>query len=420
LDNPSNAFFYKETKRLRSCSLLRKALGFLGMPEKKSPASLQDHLPRLDVLRGVAILFVVFFHLLVMADGWRIPWNGLWADLSAWHYISYPLLPLMWGGLLGVPLFFVLSGFCIHYAFLRRGKSLEAKNFYWHRFLRLYPAYFTACVVYAALVAWLPYKLLSYKYENIYQLPVHLLLVHNLNKSTFMGINGAFWSLGVEFQFYLLYPLLLLMRRKWDLRVCLVISLGINIALQLYNSLTRHIIDPPVSVEWSFPLVTWCDWIMGACLAEAYVAKRRLFSQWWLMLLVCAVFFVGSQMFKSLHVQSFLFSSALFAVLMDRYIPDPRPLTRIERAIVPIGLVSYSVYLWHMPIVQLTGKLADYLGLPTTTLAVLGLYLPFILIFLVPISWLSYAYLEVKFLRYFKKKKLDPAASDAPQVTLVQ
>jgi len=324
---------------------------------------------------------------------------------------SYPLLPIGWGGLLGVPLFFVLSGFCIHFAYLRRGKPLEAKAFYWHRFLRLYPAYFVAAVIYAALVAWLPYKLLSYKYENFYQLPVHLLLIHNLNKSTFMGINGAFWSLGVEFQFYLLYPLLLLMRKKWDLRVCLAISLVINVLLQIYFSVTRHVIDAPVSLEWSFPLVTWCNWIMGACLAEAYVEKRRLFSQWWLMLVIAAGMFVYSQMFKSLHVQTYLCASTLCAVIMDRYVSITRPLIWIERLIVPVGLISYSIYLWHMPIVLLTGKLAVYMAWPNTTLAVLGIYLPIVLLFLIPISWLSYTYLEIGVMRYFRRRKIDTVAA---------
>jgi peptidoglycan/LPS O-acetylase OafA/YrhL len=376
------------------------------MREKATPANLKDHIPRLDVLRGIAILLVFFFHLLVLADGWRIPWKGLWADLSRWPLTSYPLVPVAWGGLLGVPLFFVLSGFCIHYAFLRRGKQLEVKPFYWHRFLRLYPAYAVAAIVYAFLAA---IDLVSYKYENVFQLPVHLLLVHNLNKSTFMGINGAFWSLGVEFQFYLLYPLLLLMRKKWDLRVCLVISLVINVIMQIYLSLTRHVIGPPVSVEWSFPLVTWCNWIMGACLAEAYVEKRRLFSKWWLMFIVSLVMVVYSQMYKSLHVQTFLCVATLCAVIMDRYVANPHPLTWIERMIVPVGLVSYSVYLWHMPIIVLTGKFATYLGLPTSTLAVLGIYLPFILLFLVPISWLSYKYLEIGVMRYFKQRKIDTA-----------
>ena len=82
---------------------------------------------------------------------WGAGWHGLWRDYSAWPVYAWPLLPVCWGSL-GVALFFVISGFCVHYSFLHAKKPFVAREFFLRRFLRIYPAYFVALVVCAALM----------------------------------------------------------------------------------------------------------------------------------------------------------------------------------------------------------------------------------------------------------------------------
>ena len=373
-----------------------------------------DHIPRLDVLRAAAILLVFFFHYYSMGFGWAwLPWQSehiLVRDYSQWPIYSLPFLPVMWGGILGVPLFFVLSGFCIHLSFLRRPDRFRIKDFYWRRFLRIYPAYFVCLVVCVLLTPWLPYK-----YEFWYQIPLHMFLVHNLVKVTFSGINGVFWSLAVEAQFYLVYPLLLMARKKWSMQTCLIISLAINVLCELHNALTRHhVIESAISSVWSMPLLTWCNWILGACLAEAYIEKRRFFTRGIMIFVMALLLFVLAQSFKHLLVESYLFAAVLCAIVMDRYLAWKAPISRIERCLIPIGLISYSFYLWHAPIIRLAYDLIIYEKWPQTFWWGHFVYLPVIALLNIPVVLLSYYYMEQVFPRWLKKVVAERKVKIAP------
>jgi peptidoglycan/LPS O-acetylase OafA/YrhL len=104
-----------------------------------------------------------------------------------------------------VPLFFVISGFCIHYSFLRSGE-FNGRQFFWRRFWRIYPAYIVAVLIFSITkpaAIWPPMSSL--------QVVSHVLFFHNVTFETFFGINSSFWSIAVEVQLYLLFPVLLLM-----------------------------------------------------------------------------------------------------------------------------------------------------------------------------------------------------------------
>ncbi len=352
-------------------------------------------MPRVDVMRAVAFLLVLFFHLYTNNPAWSPPWHGLWRDYAAWPVVTWPLLAVSFGSL-GVTLFFVISGFCVHLSFLHGKKPFRAGEFFRRRFLRIYPAYFVTLVVCVMLM-----PVLRTPYAKLYQIPVHLFLVHNLLKSTFMGINPVFWSLGVEAQFYLLYPLLLLWRRRMGLVNCLGIGLVLNVLMQVYLSASHSVLQPFVSVQWSFPLVTWCDWILGAALAEAYAQGRPLFPHRGVMLLLSFALLAAALSFKPLCSQAYLFAAVLFAALMDGYLSWTRGLSWLERALAPVGLVSYSLYLWHLPIILL---LVQHLGIPLTNWNLSFIYLPLTVVVLTPIVVLSYLYIEVGVPRWLRRR----------------
>ncbi len=150
--------------------------------------------PALDLLRGIAIVWVMLFHAFVV--------GGLGPD---WAWLSRY-------GWMGVDLFFVLSGFLIGSQVLTplaRGQRLDFKDFYLRRALRILPAFAVVLLVYIALPGVREAPGLA---------PWWMFATFTLNLLVDYGQQAAFshaWSLCVEEHFYLVFPLLatLLLRR---------------------------------------------------------------------------------------------------------------------------------------------------------------------------------------------------------------
>jgi peptidoglycan/LPS O-acetylase OafA/YrhL len=172
----------------------------------------------LDHLRGIAILSVFLFHTLGQAFGRDSLPAGKWfrtLDTS----LSFSLLsPLSLGGA-GVALFFVISGFCIHLNFRKEG---DWGRFFRRRCFRIYPPYLAVLLV---LVFLFPMSRLSFASPaDTKQFVSHLFLFHNFDPAWFFGINPVFWSIAVEVQLYLLYPVLVALAARigWlRLGICL-------------------------------------------------------------------------------------------------------------------------------------------------------------------------------------------------------
>src|SRR3974377_361898 len=96
------------------------------------------HIDFLDHVRGLAILSVFLFHSLNESfHRSSLPWNGWFRDFSVPKSFLL-LLPASFGWA-GVAIFFVVSGFCIHYSFHLQGR--EWRSFFIRRFFRIYPPY---------------------------------------------------------------------------------------------------------------------------------------------------------------------------------------------------------------------------------------------------------------------------------------
>ncbi|HXC36779.1 MAG TPA: acyltransferase family protein, partial [Candidatus Acidoferrales bacterium] len=96
----------------------------------------RKHIELLDYVRAVAIISVLLFHTLGSTFGYEdLPWHGWLRGFSV--PVSFLcLLPFSYGGM-GVAIFFVVSGFCIHLSFQQQGK--EWRSFWIRRFWRIYP-----------------------------------------------------------------------------------------------------------------------------------------------------------------------------------------------------------------------------------------------------------------------------------------
>src|ERR1041384_6611291 len=182
-----------------------------------------QRVPELDGLRGVAILLVVLFHYFVQHVQTRV-------GSPAAYLIKY--LSLSW---IGGDIFFVLSGFLVGGILMdQRGTPGYFRVFYLRRALRIFPPYLLFLALLAATIVWWQFKPgtgLGWLMEDTFPLWSYALYLQNF----LMAGEGRFgpnltaitWSLAVEEQFYLLFPLLVhCCPRRWLPRLLCVLVLA--------------------------------------------------------------------------------------------------------------------------------------------------------------------------------------------------
>jgi len=227
-------------------------------------------LTSIDALRGIAALGVVLYHAYGRTD---LAWPRGFLQWPA--FFIHTLTSF---GYIGVFLFFVISGFCIHLQWARARAASQQHPIrfgaFWKRRLRrLYPAYLIALVLYL-LVTWLSvgYKLSG---ANVYDVVMHLLMLHNFDPKTAYSINGVFWTLAIEEQLYLAYFLLLFLRTRFGWGITLLACLAARLGWFYFS----HAIWVAFGVGVPVPEAAashWLTWALGAISVEAACGLIKL------------------------------------------------------------------------------------------------------------------------------------------------
>ncbi len=345
-------------------------------------------IPQLDAVRGVAVLLVLL-HNTNVYPSWHL---GLISD----------------NGWMGVDLFFVLSGFLIT-GILVDTKQSEGyfRNFYARRCLRIWPLYYSALLFMFVIVP----ILRPSEAHNIFAARsspwwAYLLYLQNFLipiPSQATGLLGVTWSLAVEEQFYLCWPLVVRFCTESQLRKIALAAICLSPALRFYASLHG------VNIYSN----TFCrlDGLMaGALLAmavrSASFSSSRYVSRAWIVLLVSAPL---ALVIEAFHARWIGFSVIVAASVSFVYLAlfSTQKLLRAvltSRFLVYTGTISYGIYLLEkIPLDAVKTFHLDrhpFLALPITTAATYAL------------ASLSWKFLEQPFLRlkrYFEKKTADSA-----------
>ncbi|MEU3984311.1 acyltransferase [Streptomyces sp. NPDC026672] len=320
----------------------------------------------LDGLRGLAALYVVLFHC------WLLTFPGFPRNSGpAWlGWLMY--------GRLAVVFFLVLSGFSLALSAARHGWRLGGTaRFLRRRAWRILPPYWAALVL-SLLVARLVVPASHHGPPTGASVLVYGLVLQDLFLAP--TPNGAFWSIGVEAELYLLFPLLLLVRR----RLGAVVLAGGTTLLVAAGALVLAHGTPAEGDNWLAPNLApvFVAGLVGAGIVAAPDRIRRLPWPWLAALsalpplaLVLAkgpVWTVGHYFWIDLAVAPAM-TLLLVAVATGR----PALLVRLlsTRAVSALGASSYSLYLIHLPIVMVViRRIAPHHvapGLPTFTLTLL-------------------------------------------------
>jgi peptidoglycan/LPS O-acetylase OafA/YrhL len=333
-----------------------------------------------DALRGLAALLVVLLHVPHLLDQPQRRSGLLFLPMDL--------------GFRGVPMFLVLSGFCIHLGAARRaaagrGLACDWAAFWRRRFVRLYPPYLAA-IAFSLLLMRAPFGGLGFAWYPGGRLGLtrdvlaHLLLVHNVFPQYLCGLNNPpFWSLALEEQLYALYFVLLLLRRRlpgWFLLLA-----GGALVLLWCASVVGLLAPAWQASPWSLncPLTWWFAWLLGAAAAEAHTGAARL-PRWCSSRAVAALCALASLLMlprvlqlcqagpflaarlgpdawttrllgdfpTCLRLGDMAAAAACF-VLLNRWARAEargRRWGRLAGAFAWLGVISYSLYLTHYPV----------------------------------------------------------------------
>lgn len=176
----------------------------------------------LDGLRGLAICGVVAYHLLGI---------GPTLAVGGTRYSIAPAISVIANI---VDVFFFVSGFVIFYPYARHlvdgTPEPSAQTFYLRRAFKIVPSYALSCVAAVALGT----AHFADVREAFVQTVTHATFTHTFSRATFGGIDGVLWSLGIEVQFYAIFPLLwLAARRRFvaTIVVCVAIAAAYRLAI---------------------------------------------------------------------------------------------------------------------------------------------------------------------------------------------
>jgi peptidoglycan/LPS O-acetylase OafA/YrhL len=257
---------------------------------------------------------------------------------------------------MGVPVFFVVSGFCIHVSFQQQGQRWG--SFFIRRFFRIYPAYLAALIFFTSIYME-HYRLNFHSLILRIQLVTHLFLIHNCFPLTNAEINSPFWSLAVEAQLYLLYPALLVLVAKLGWRRSMMILAGCELMIRGMDGLIFTVGATKTigcQISWILshsPLGFWFSWALGAYIADAFLKNQPLpFTKTspilWFALGITAY------LVKPLYPFRFLLFAVVTAVIASQHLGGARPKVKIPifslNVLKNIGLWSYSIYLLHQPL----------------------------------------------------------------------
>lgn len=311
--------------------------------EKATGAPVRRQVPGLDGLRGLAALYVVLFHCrLYTFRGYPNSTAPAWLDV------------LMFGRL-AVVFFLVLSGFSLAISPARHGwRSGGVAAFLRRRAWRILPPYWAALAM-SLVISWALVPASHFGPPTGASILVYGLVAQDVVHAP--TPNGAFWSIAVEAELYVLFPLLLLVRRRFGavaLAACAtlpVIALGLTAAhanpVEGDNRLAVHL--APVFVAG----------VIGAGVVVASDRVRRLPWAWFALLAAAPVVLLGFRRGTVWTVQHYFWVDLAVAPAMTMLVAAvatgrPGALVRLlsTRPFRALGDFSYSLYLIHLPLVM--------------------------------------------------------------------
>jgi peptidoglycan/LPS O-acetylase OafA/YrhL len=322
-------------------------------------SAIRNYRPDIDGLRAIAVVSVVGFHAFPKA---------------------FP------GGFIGVDIFFVISGFLISGILFeqRERGSLSIAGFYARRIRRIFPALILVLAT-TLTIGWcvlFPQEFRSLQ-ANILASAGFVSNIQLWNEAGYFDRAAAskpllhLWSLGVEEQFYIVWPLLIMLvgRRKAPIALLAVASFAVNL----------WTVRQAPSAAFYLPMSRFWEMLAGALLASSVLNTSALRAWFGLGMIGAGAAFLNQDI-PFPGAWALLPVVGAFLVISAGAEAWPNRVILSHRALVFIGLISYPLYLWHWPLLtfsRLIAQRAPVLAIRLVVVALSGL-----------LAWLTYRFVE--------------------------
>lgn len=312
------------------------------------------------------------------------------------------------GAYYAVPLFFLISGFCIHLSQLKQNSfsgnsQLKLVPYLKRRFWRIYPAYLIILLFACAVDA------INGNKVSVLDFIVHVFVCQGFSIKYFNSINVVLWTISVEILFYLLYPIWYYFRSRFGLNQALLIS--VMVSLISWTVIVLNYDSSILPIRY-FILNIWGAWCFGAWLCEQVVIKERIFIKemsWWIVGIGLFILFKVLSLYSWSGLITYNISIALWAWVVVPFLKLEGKLANINnrffagiiKVLVVVGISSYSLYMIHEPFMFLRNAL-----LQTITSEKIRLLLGAFWLFATFVAaWISYQLFEKPFLSYRSSRK---------------
>jgi peptidoglycan/LPS O-acetylase OafA/YrhL len=370
----------------------------LHFESKLSVPNPNQRLGYIDGLRAMAALWVAVHH----AAETSVPEQVLKVPILG------PMIASFFWGQFPVMVFLMLSGFCLYFPLVRKNPLAPTFSgwggYLRRRWTRIAPPYLIAGAFCMILAAFPTLNLGKWKDVSTLDPTViasHVLMVHNLIPAHAAKIDYPMWSIGLEWQLYLLFPIVVWSFRRHSF----VVTLGVTLAIATIIRASYRYLPPLMGAALrDGPFSYLMIFAVGMLAAHLSLHQRILLPKVLLGLIAVAGLAMvrlssGNGLFHDLAT-----ASAFFAVLQLASDPSSR-VARILSApwLVAIGIFSYSIYLVHAPLLHLSWFALRQLELSNDLnfIVLTTLVLPAIVV----LSYIFHLWFERPFMRMPRKAK---------------
>jgi peptidoglycan/LPS O-acetylase OafA/YrhL len=305
----------------------------------------QGKIPSLDGWRALAVILVLVYHAMFAS---YYPYSKL-----AWTLVIFD-------GELGVRIFYVLSGFLISLLLLREGDkngSISLRRFYLRRIFRIFPIYFAYLAVLGVLSAAGLYS------DSLSAWVGCLTFTRNMVGHSPPSATSHFWSLAVEEQFYIIWPVLVYTLRLWKrgslyvglllvpIFVCPVIRCFF-ISHGILTNFVERIFSPDSILAYADSLAVGC---LGAWIVHRATGAGKWIKSHSSGMFICFAVIVGGRWlqvsFGGHAVESLVPAFQAWGIMgclsLSTKGGSPGYLFLNSKPMATLGVLSYSIYVWH-------------------------------------------------------------------------